>query len=43
MVEFKRPGEKPRASQEKEIKRRRDKGTIVYVIDNIEDGYALFT
>lgn len=41
-VEFKRPGKKPRLSQKKEIERLEENGTIVYVIDNIEDGIAIF-
>lgn len=42
MVEFKKKGKTPRKSQQKEIARLRDSGTIVYEIDNIEDGKALF-
>lgn len=42
-VEFKRPGGKLRKSQEEEVKRLNENGTIVYVIDNIEDGRSLFS
>jgi len=42
MVEFKKTGEKPRKAQEREIARLRKHGTIVHVIDNVEDGLALF-
>lgn len=41
-VEFKRPGEQPNPSQRREIKRLRDAGIEVYVIDNIEAGRDLF-
>jgi hypothetical protein len=36
-VEFKRPGEKPRADQKREHVRLRNKGYDVYVIDTFED------
>lgn len=42
IVEFKRPGEKPKPHQEREIKRLRDLGFEVHVIDNVADGMALF-
>lgn len=42
LVEFKRPGEEPEIHQAREIKRLRDAGFKVYVIDNAEDGRALF-
>lgn len=42
-VEFKRPGgEPPRPGQEREIARLKAHGAEVYVIDNREDGYAVF-
>lgn len=41
-VEFKQRGKKPTEHQATEIERLRDKGAEVYVIDNIEDGIALF-
>lgn len=37
-IEFKRKGEKPTAGQEVEIAKIRDKGGIVWVIDDVEDG-----
>lgn len=42
IVEFKRPGERPDLLQQREIDRLREDGFDVHVIDNIEDGYALF-
>jgi len=42
IIEFKKAGEKPDPHQEREIKRLRDRGFKVYVIDNVEDGKALF-
>ncbi len=42
IIEFKKAGEKPDLHQEREIKRLRDRGFKVYVIDNVEDGKALF-
>lgn len=42
-VEFKRPGVKrPRPGQGREIARMRKAGMEVYVIDNLDDAYALF-
>lgn len=41
-VEFKREGEKPRPSQQRELARLREKGQEVYVIDDVEVGYELF-
>ena len=37
-MEFKRPGADPRASQAAEIKRMRDAGMEVHVVDSIVDG-----
>lgn len=42
IIEFKRPGKEPEAHQELEIKRFKKRGFKVYVIDNEEDGKALF-
>ena len=42
IIEFKKPGEKPEPHQEREIKRLRDRGFDVHVIDNVADGRALF-
>ena len=42
IIEFKRPGEKPKPHQEREIGRLRNRGFAVYVIDNVADGKALF-
>lgn len=36
-VEYKKPGGKTTAGQDREIQRLRDRGHTVYVIDNIED------
>lgn len=41
-VEFKAPGGPLRPTQEREHRRMRRHGMEVYVIDNPEDGYALF-
>lgn len=41
LVEFKRPGEKPRPSQDREIKRLREAGVEVAVVDDIDDGISL--
>jgi hypothetical protein len=41
-IEFKRPGGKLRASQAEEIPKLLDAGVTVHVVDNIEDGAALF-
>lgn len=41
-IEFKRPGKDLEPHQEREIKRMREAGMTVHVIDNAEDGYALF-
>lgn len=41
-VEFKRPGEKPRPGQDREIARMRKAGMEVHVIDNLDDAYELF-
>ena len=41
-VEFKAPGKDPRPGQEREIKRLRDAGAEVHVIDDMDDGRALF-
>lgn len=43
LVEFKRPGAKPSKQQLREHERLRNMGFEVYVIDNVEDGYALFS
>lgn len=40
-VEFKRPGEKPRPGQEREIARMRAAGLEVHVIDNLTEGLRL--
>lgn len=40
-VEFKRPGGKPTEAQEREIKRLREKGCYVSVIDTVEGGKEL--
>jgi len=42
VVEFKRPGAKPRKLQRWWQSRLQKLGHAVYVIDNEEDGYALF-
>lgn len=42
-VEFKKPGKKPNLQQKREHKRLRAYGFNIYVIDNVEDGCALFT
>lgn len=42
IVEFKDLGEKPRLQQQREIDRLRVAGMEVHVIDNTDDGYALF-
>lgn len=42
LVEFKDTGKKPSKLQLFEHTRFRDHGVEVYVIDNVEDGYALF-
>lgn len=42
IIEFKRPGEEPRPNQLKEHRELMDHGHIVYVIDNIPAGKALF-
>jgi len=41
-VEFKRPGEEPRAQQAKRTREMREHGAEVYVIDNLADAYGLF-
>jgi hypothetical protein len=41
LVEFKRAGEVPTILQEREHVRLRVQGVNVFVIDNIQDGYAL--
>lgn len=41
VIEFKRPGEKPRKDQEREIARLRDAGIEVHVIDSSESGKAV--
>lgn len=43
LIEFKRPGQKPRPSQRLEIKRLRQYGATVAVIDNVEDGIAFLS
>lgn len=40
-IEFKKPGEKPDAQQAREHARLRERGTPVYVIDNIFEGKAI--
>lgn len=42
-IEFKKPGEQPMPHQERRHKKLRAQGLAVYVIDNLEDGYALFS
>lgn len=42
IIEFKQEGQKLKPHQVKEIARLRDMGFDVHVIDNIEDGKALF-
>lgn len=42
IIEFKAEGKKPEPHQEREIKRLRDLGFEVHVIDNVEAGRALF-
>lgn len=41
LVEFKKPGRTPGAQQRREIRRLRNHGAEVYVIDNAEDGYDI--
>jgi hypothetical protein len=41
-VEFKRPGEEPRALQRREIARMRAAGIEVHVIDDVDAGMRLF-
>jgi len=41
-IEYKRPGERPTEAQLKEHEKIRDKGFVVYVIDNIIDGQTIF-
>lgn len=40
-VEFKAPGEEPRPGQAREIKRMRDAGFEVHVIDSVDAGVSL--
>lgn len=40
-IEFKAAGKKPTKLQEQEIKRLRDEGFWVFVVDNVEDGKAI--
>ena len=40
-VEFKRSGQAPTPPQEREHSRLRNHGVEVFVIDNVEDGYAM--
>lgn len=40
-VEFKAPGEAPRPGQVREIRRMREAGFEVHVIDNLEEGLRL--
>ncbi|TPI86693.1 hypothetical protein FJ423_01015 [Mesorhizobium sp. B2-8-9] len=42
VVEFKDLGEEPEIHQKREIRRLRESGLAVHVIDNVEDGCALF-
>lgn len=42
LIEFKRDGEEPNVQQEKRIRELRGAGVTVHVIDNMEDGYAVF-
>lgn len=42
IIEFKAPGKEPEDHQVREIKRLRNRGFNVYVIDNEIDGMALF-
>jgi hypothetical protein len=43
IIEFKKPGERPEPHQWREIRRLRRRGFDVRVIDNVEDGIAVFT
>lgn len=40
-IEFKRKGEKPTPGQEREIAKLRAQGSLVYVVDNIEQGKGI--
>lgn len=42
IIEHKRPGEKPEPHQEREIKRLRDRGFDVYVVDDPTKARAIF-
>lgn len=42
VIEFKDLGEEPNVQQAREIRRLRDAGVEVHVIDNVEAGCALF-
>lgn len=41
-IEFKAPGESLRPDQIREIRRMRQNGAIVHVVDNVLDGEAIF-
>ena len=41
-VEFKAPGKAPEGAQAREIRRMREAGVVVHVIDNVAAGKALF-
>lgn len=41
-IEFKKPGEKPRKLQEAIIRKIREQGVPVYVVDSIERGEEIF-
>lgn len=41
-VEFKAPGELPRLKQKREIRKLRDHGVTVFVIDSLEAAYEIF-
>lgn len=40
-IEFKAPGEKPRPLQEREHARLRERGFLVFVVDDIDEGKRL--
>ncbi len=42
IIEHKRPGKEPRLHQEREIKRLRDRGFDVRVVDNVEAAERIF-
>ncbi len=42
LIEFKIPDKEPRIGQTREIKKLREYGAEVYVVDNLRDAYAIF-